>query len=632
MSARLSEGGHEEEDIDVEHNCWWNINTVSILCWRGEFTITPALSTLMTSWTLRIMPIPITFFLIALIMAIEDQGFIWKSKNAGDGLYDNLQFRWSVNGVMNEPMLKFRPQDESTVCMNASACAYRPIVPVKYCTPLNSASSTTCVNFFGWDYDDNCDRYIFTHCMPWEFADVCIATKLNEANYSLNWNKYYSRTAAFLSSANATWVHPDRQSNSLRERTCRRYSLSDWSSIQVSQDSIAAAINEGVIPPQLRDSRDIVLRIATENAVIMKTPSSKNDDVSFFVYHFFASVYSLRGFGDAHWMEVAALVFFNQYISWAVFLPEVMQLQQQFCIYFEHLKDDNYKPTCSLMVFRMFFCDLFLGLRIYFIGLMIDCSAMIMSWQHGVMEITISALAILFLFDMDDVMMKVMKESFDLKKSRFFKGGLEDWIKGSIRKNNEEITFRFPCFGHGTLITQQRKVKLVFAMFLTSILSAINLWLSLIVASGLQKDYSLFYPDMIKIRVFVVCLAIAMLMTLSGFCCLGWQRNVCNALRITFSFVWSFTFVFFLCSNILLGWNNGWMPTATYVTSRFTNMFENGFNIISITFFFLHLTVLVVQSQGNRACDYLSLSTQPVQLDQQGESEITAQSSQIIEN
>ena len=597
----------EQDNEAIEHNCWWNINTVSVLCWRGEFKNEAAVtwSTHLTSWTLRVSPIPITFFLIALIMAIEDQGFIWKSRNSGDGFYDNTRFRWSIHGVMDEKLLKNRPQDESAVCSNASACALRAIVPTKRCTFNSGSGSSSCVNFFGWDYDDTCDSYIFSHCMPWEFADSCVATRIHAENYSQNWKVAYSRTDTFISNMNSTWVLPDTQLNSLREKTCIGHTLNEWQAIGVPQSVISLAIADGVIPSQLQasESRTLLLRIGA-GIMGLKNASSTNEDLSLFVYQFFEYVYSLKGFGDAHWMEVAALIFFNQYCSWVVFLPEVMQLQQQICIYFEPVASKKTKSFFIKRVLWMFCCDLFLSLRIFFIGLMIDCAAMIMSWQHGVMEITISALAILFLFDMDDVMMKVLKESLDLKKSSFFKEGLQHWIKESMAQNNMPVQICIPPFGNHKI--EQRKVKLLIALISTSLLSAINLWLSLVVASGLDTSYSLFFPYTIRNRCFGVCLALCCLMIISGFICNGSLHNVLTAMQIIFSFLWSFSLSFFICSNVLLGWNNAWMTTESYVSSRFTAMFENGFNVLIPLFFAMHLLLLFVQAQQNMASEYMS--------------------------
>jgi hypothetical protein len=95
---------------------------------------------------------------------------------------------------------------------------------------------------------------------------------------------------------------------------------------------------------------------------------------------------------------------------------------------------------------------------------------------------------------------------------------------------------------------------------------------------------------------------------LCGFCCNDWRRNILTAMEILFGFAWIFSLAFFGCSNVLLGWNQAWMSTQSYVSGRFSNMLNNiiSFNIVIPVFFCLHLAVLVAQTRKWGNCVYSS--------------------------
>ena len=284
----------QEKPVNVhEKKELWNLNAVAIVAWKtsilryqipeinnltGPVRFVQRFFQLLPLYMFRLLPLSIVFIEVVLLSSIVDQSFQRKKFIDHDGVYESLDIKYAqelpdhffeirATNVQKEPSCKAqctttvtnrmffrddlmleRPADEAQACIATSTGLYAAIqTNASYVVDGDAAIS------------------LFTHCLPWEYAHVCVHVLQQlpggpAAAAAAAAAAAGSSSAAVLRQCGLPW-------NPAAPAGAGRVSLQDWRSIAVTPQEVPPA-------DQIGSKHDHIIRthITFRQLTLMRTP------------------------------------------------------------------------------------------------------------------------------------------------------------------------------------------------------------------------------------------------------------------------------------------------------------------------------------------------------------------------
>ncbi len=441
VRSRKSRFAIQEEEVHESNPLVWNINAMSLLCWKGwdwphnqkwnssthRFEKINANSgsqeshvfhylteTYILRYFLCYFPIVLVFFEVVTLVGMTDQGSTLKRMIYGDGYYQSSLWRYSRTSASRDSFRPLLSANGTQVGFTANILKNRPPNEAKRCLdevlvmPINNFLWTGRIDEVEsvlWPLVEKIKpeaAWLFSHCLPWEYANLC-------ANV-LKANKIFGSEKRSIS----LWLPrqctvPDPNAHSLM-------SIEDWEGLSVSPEEIRKSHAEALVPKRLEDRLELVMWVVTRLVCDAKSLNFNDDSFSSFLYINVSYLYRI-GIGEAYIVELMTITTLSFFLFYTSFLAEAQQLMHQvtLCSALRCYEDAVFAlnglsgatPSTQALLRKAgkklargrgasiahyialvnsdFMCDLFLSLRILFLAYMVMCTEMITTWvSHSV--------------------------------------------------------------------------------------------------------------------------------------------------------------------------------------------------------------------------------------------------------
>ena len=372
----MGEGSNDTIEIEEPRDeIVYNLNIISVLSWR--FTTKDikkwALKSKdrktkenvdrlgsIASWLVfvfRFLPGILVFFEVVILMAILDQAWKEKYLTEFDGTFSLPQFFWKRPECDASEKMKVWFQDQAS--SDVQNCAIFGSQLRNFSAKVSFASdsfveqySATYASEF---YDDL--NYVFTHCFPWAYADLCFNILSSRPDMSSDNGGIGNCTVA------GVWDQCAYRNCYLPLEASKRFGGqariggSDWKTVlaapwnEITQLVGFSVATDGVGVTNWKQQRDSTNRFTekyeaslTKNVYednsdficnymgqilnLRKDYTSTNEDLSIYLFKKFHWVYYL-GAGESYLVEIIALVFLSCYVYMTSMYSELMQLLYQ---------------------------------------------------------------------------------------------------------------------------------------------------------------------------------------------------------------------------------------------------------------------------------------------------------------
>ena len=413
-------------------------------------------------WTalLGLFPILYNFLLMITISGVYDEGLNLKTHIRGDGYYESWSWRFSGDaklrtqwvpeydkvggklGLTSETvgtrnMLQFRDAAEIVSCQEDEL--YKRI--------NNYTSQGTHSDF--WPLMAELQKrerpfHLFSHCIAWEYASLCYnLIKANEEFTGDSHEKLPVDVARQIlggfevkGGGGSPWYFAFCYPTDQHLKPLMTTEM--WRNLIVSTDEMRKSSANLLMPARLEEHHVLVRWVMAKNLGDCKSLDSNDGSFSTHLYHHSHMVY-YWSVGDAAYIELLCVATLNFYLYYSAIYPEMQQMLEQVILsctvrsyeaaYLEEgvglsahafalraaivkLKQRNnlwYNAALTLFfIFSEFFCDIFLSLRFLFLGIFMMACAMIVTLNHGNINVIISVVALTFILDIDDCFMRIL--------------------------------------------------------------------------------------------------------------------------------------------------------------------------------------------------------------------------------
>ena len=415
----------------------WNINSMSLLCWKGwdwphnqrwdnerkkferinetkgsegKRGFQYLTETYILRYFLCYFPIVLTFFEVNTLAGMTDQGSTLKRMIYGDGYYQSALWRFSRSAASRDTFKSIVSSNGTKLGLTAGILTNRPSSEASRCMDEYLMST----NSFVWrNNSEDLERvfwplvdklkpnasWLFSHCLPWEYANLC--ANVLRANALIETDSGGIRPSSWVPSQ---CVLPDPNSHPLM-------SVKLWEEMSASPDEIRQSYADAKVPRRLEGQSELALWVLTRQVCDAKSLNFNDDSFSAFLYVNVNYLYRL-GVGEAYIVELMTISTLSFFLFYTSFLAEAQQLMHQvtlssalrcyedILIPMGSLKDSAPSSHALLrkaekklvrgwlwtfahyaaLVNSDFMCDLFLSLRIIFLAYMVMCTEMITTW------------------------------------------------------------------------------------------------------------------------------------------------------------------------------------------------------------------------------------------------------------
>ena len=453
---RIKSALNFEETAQVDSRAW-NINMACVLCWKAANQILRQEAAYLFNMEhpskqdndgirsrflrfavvlmFRIIPLLIVLAEVVILIAILDEGCKIGFLISGDGTFQLPAFNWvkypqskkcQASALLRDWLQE--PNDPSTCLFYATHLANFSMTAPPFGSPAFLSSYAAASK--GADFGANLD-WVMGHCFPWAYADICLHVLASNA----------SADAVGQAGCNTT-----RGAGPCSFRNCYmpqlitsqfggppRVSAQQWKGLRVPLDEVEALIlaaRAAREAPQPLDQGRLQAeylaafagsraQAAYSNATTFacwyvqqmvnsrKTYASTSDDLSLYLYQQVQWVYVL-GFGDCYLMEYIAIVFLSLYVYMTAIYDELTQALYQVHAFAAYSSPADIceellgpgggalrvAPRYAGLVLKSVICDVFMALRVIYLACVVQATAMIISWNHGVMEVAVLAFAV----------------------------------------------------------------------------------------------------------------------------------------------------------------------------------------------------------------------------------------------
>ena len=370
MSCLEDESPDAEFDGNLEDNeCVYNMNMFSVLSWRFSTSdILTGSKAFYLHWIVllfRFLPFVLVWCEVVVLVGILDEGAKIKYLIEHDKTFQFPKFIWSKTAPQTkcDAITKMQSWFQDQMDAEVVNCATFGPQLANFSHTVSFASD----NFFnlyaaqtGANFSEDL-TYVFTHCFPWAYADVC-------ANIMSARPDIEAAAAAGLGGCNSTQFTWDTCAYrncylpleaSTRFGGASRISADIWRSISVSGSEIdelvtlAKDIETSKLITLQRQKRALFLaafeksevrRVYEEHSDFIcwfmkqmlnrrKYFSSTSDELSMYLFQQLHWVYAL-GVGETHIVELIAIVFLSFYVYTTAMYDELMQLLYQLRAHF----------------------------------------------------------------------------------------------------------------------------------------------------------------------------------------------------------------------------------------------------------------------------------------------------------
>ena len=290
----------EEEEEMEEDNLLWNLNAVSIVSWRGNWLLNDqnnfkaTMSSNFPLYLFRIVPLIIVVFEVMILFGIVDEGLQRKSIVEHDGIYQFRDLIWhkrSDDEFFSSAQLPTK-LDPSCVDSANLTCATvleprivfadgllddRPAAEVARCNDraLNTAIATQVTTGAGPGAPaGESPSYLFTHCLPWEYADVCVAILRADGHFD----------PVRVGTAKSVRYYCYLPATDVFGNPYARATLDNWAGLAVPAAEAAEAAAAAAVPKGAEGELDFGMWFVGLVINDAKTPDSDDDDLSLFLY------------------------------------------------------------------------------------------------------------------------------------------------------------------------------------------------------------------------------------------------------------------------------------------------------------------------------------------------------------
>jgi hypothetical protein len=426
------------EDGPEDNPLVWNINAMSLLCWKGwdwphnqrwndetlrfekldqnsdRGTVESRgfqylAETYLLRYFLCYFPLLLAFFELVTLVGMTDQGSTLKRMIYGDGYYQSSLWRYSRTSASRDSFKQLLSANGTKLGFTANILKHRPSSEAERCLdeaqvmPINAFQWTGSVDEVKsvlWPLIETVkpnSSWLFSHCLPWEYASLC-------ANV-MKANKLFEKKLQFSSPwTPVQCIMRDPNGHSL-------LSIEDWEGLSVSPEEIRKSHAEALVPKRLEDRLELVMWVVTRLVCDAKSLNFGDDSFSSFLYINVSYLYRI-GIGEAYIVELMTITTLSFFLFYTSFLGEGQQLMHQvtLCSALRCYEDavfamssvNGLAPSshallrkagkklahgtaaatlhCMALIIGDFMCDLFLSLRILFLAYMVMCTEMITTW------------------------------------------------------------------------------------------------------------------------------------------------------------------------------------------------------------------------------------------------------------
>jgi hypothetical protein len=386
-----------------------------------------------------------------------DEGYNTKTHIFGDGYYQSWMWRYAST---SEGRVKWVPVLDtngaqigltSGVVGTRSLMNERPLHEIERCQEdelhmriMKYESHGNYSDF--WELAKELQKrenpdWIFTHCLPWEYANLC--AMLFQANEELTGfpstnlpsevtAKLVSEVVTFSDPSGSPWYPlPCYPIDSMFNP---QINLENWVSLTVSSDEMRKSSQSQLLPRSLENQTVLVNWILSKVMGDHKTLDSSDDQISNVLYYHSHYVY-MFSIGEASGVELLTIFSMSLVLYYSSYLLEIQQLMHQLNLTcnmrcyeaalfdggldaesnalraaIHHHTSNKHRGRIKLAlscILSDFFCDIFFSLRIIFSAMMTLANVMLVTLNHGVINVIFSILAISFLLNIDDHLMPV---------------------------------------------------------------------------------------------------------------------------------------------------------------------------------------------------------------------------------
>jgi hypothetical protein len=321
----------EEVDLNpVKNPLLWNINAMSVICWkswdwpRSKFwndetkrfekrqKVRPVYSSIqffienhLLRYLLCYFPLVLVFFEVNTLVGMTDQGSTIKRMIYGDGVFQSYLWRYSrasqgrdafrpllaPNGThlgMTARILSKRPAEEADRCLADDA-----LMPINaYAWPPGGDPARLARDF--WPLVDRVRPdadWLFAHCLPWEYARLCAGVMRAEA----------AAAAAGAGGAAARAPWGPRQCSLPDPNRHPLMGPEDWDGLGASPAELRASRAGAVAPAGVERAGparlELAVWVATRNVCDAKTLDAGGDGTfSLFLYSQLHYLYRIGSF------------------------------------------------------------------------------------------------------------------------------------------------------------------------------------------------------------------------------------------------------------------------------------------------------------------------------------------------
>jgi hypothetical protein len=412
----------EEKELEADPLVW-NINAMSVLCWKGwtwpdydtghqkmlfkncnsNRTLTYKIEAqkFMIRFFLCCFPLMLSFLEATILVGITDQGSTIKRMIYGDGYFQSPLWRYSRTSSSRDSFKSVFGTNGTIVGFTANILKSRPASEASRCMASEDLMAT---NAFVWTSDDAeteksfsklVDRlkpnasWLFAHCLPWEYANLC-ANVLRSSSRRTSWDP-------------PQCTLPDPNAHPLM-------SVELWDSLAASPEEIRQSHADAMVPRRLEGQADLALWVVTRQVCDAKSLAFFDDSFSSFLYVNVNYLYRIS-LGEAYLVELVTIATLSFFLFYTSFLAEAQQLMHQVTLSCAlRCYEDPSGPFgpglvsigsgeaasgselarggglasslagAAALGLSDFACDLFLSLRIIFLSYMVMCTEMITTW------------------------------------------------------------------------------------------------------------------------------------------------------------------------------------------------------------------------------------------------------------
>ena len=384
-------GGNDSIEIEApDDEMVYNLNMMSVLSWRfslkaikiwalkksqredqssskpasdSEQDMDPVLDadllsliTDMMICTFRFLPGFFIFLEVVILIGILDQAWKQKYITEFDGTFSLIQFKWSRQtecDASNIMKTWFQAQSSSDVQDCAIFSSQLTNFSARESFASDSFADLYSSTYSASFYDDL--TYVFTHCFPWAYADVCANILASRPNMTID--------DAGIGNCNTPGVFGEcayRNCYLPLEATSRfggqqRINGDDWKNIRVPWDEIndlvslskgtdgsdgswkqqrqkislfSDAYDSSTTSVVYDENSPFVCNFMSQILNMRKDYTSQKPEISIYLFEQFHWIYYL-GAGQAHLVELITLIFLSTYVYMTSMYSEMMQLLYQ---------------------------------------------------------------------------------------------------------------------------------------------------------------------------------------------------------------------------------------------------------------------------------------------------------------